>query len=283
MSSKRQFDLLAVDLDGTLLDSNNRVPERNRDALHRAHQAGMRVVLCTGRSFIETKPVLDEIGLDLDAAVTAFGSIVTDIATSRTIQRTAIAMNVACDLTAWFANRGYPVLWLLDRDEAGFDGFELPGPRRSSGYDRWLERTPCDIKRVTCLPHYSPEPVRISIIDELQVLYGLSDDLRREFDGLLRHNHLRAPSYEVSVIEAFAPQVSKWYGIEALCRLWEIDPRRTVAVGDDVNDIDMLRQAGMSAAVANALPEAKRAADRQIASNDACGVADLFDEVLGTV
>ena len=73
------------------------------------------------------------------------------------------------------------MLWLLDRDEAGFDGFEFPGPRRASGYDRWLERTPCDIRQLTSVPHDSPEPVRISIIDELQVLYGVSDDLRREF------------------------------------------------------------------------------------------------------
>ena len=79
------FKLLAVDLDGTLLDSAHRVPARNRAALHRAHQAEIKIVLCTGRSFTETRPILDEIGLDLDASVTAGGAILTDVATSKTI------------------------------------------------------------------------------------------------------------------------------------------------------------------------------------------------------
>ncbi len=282
MSAEIRCELLAIDLDGTLLDADHRVPQRNREALHRAHAAGIRVVLCTGRSFVETLPVLDEIGLDLDAAVTASGAIVIDVASSRTIQRASIARDTSLELTAWFARRGYPVLWLLDREQAGFDGYEFDGPRRCAGYDRWLERTPCDVKRLTGVPDEFSEPVRISVIDQRHVLSGISQELRREFNGRLTHNHLRAPTYDVSVIEAFAPQVNKWYGIQALCRRWNIDPRRTVAIGDDVNDIDMLQSAGLGAVVANAMPEARQAADREIAANNACGVADLVDEILRT-
>ena len=88
-------ELLAIDLDGTLLDSSHRVPPENRAALHAAHAAGIRIVLCTGRSFPETRPVLDEIGLDLDATVTVFGAVLTDVRTGRTLERLPFTLDLA--------------------------------------------------------------------------------------------------------------------------------------------------------------------------------------------
>jgi hydroxymethylpyrimidine pyrophosphatase-like HAD family hydrolase len=110
----------------------------------------------------------------------------------------------------------------------------------------------------------------------------VSARLSAAFDGRLTHNVLHAPPYRLSLIEAFAPGVNKWYGIEKLCRWWGIAPARTVAVGDDVNDLDMVRSAGLGVAVANARPAVQAVADRLTASNDACGVAKLIDELLGT-
>lgn len=281
MSVGRRYDLLAVDLDGTLLDSGHMLPAANRAALHRAHAAGLKVVLCTGRSFTETRPVLAEIGLDLDATVTVSGALVTNVASGRTLERTAIAPEVAEAATAWLRREGYPVLWLTDADEVGFDGYLVEGPRRHPAVDRWLERSPCRVRAVAELPAGRAAPLRLSIIDDEGALADVSVRLARAFDGRLRHNILHAPPYSLSLIEAFAPPVNKWYGIVKLCRRWGIDPRRTVAVGDDVNDIDMLRSAGLGVAMANAGPAARAAAGRLTDSNDACGVARLVNELLG--
>ena len=275
------YDLLAIALDGTLLDTQHRLPARNREALHRAHQAGLKIVICTGRAFPETQPTLTEIGLDLDAAVSVFGAVITDVATGNTLARTPLALDVAFDLTDWFRRRHYAILWLLDRQEAGFDGYILDGPRRHEAYDRWIRVSPCEIRATDRPPADSAAPVRITIIDDLRTLEVVSRDLAAAFDGRITHNVLRAPNYDLTVIEAFAPQVSKWFAIRKLCERWRIDPRRTVAIGDDVNDLDMLRQAGLGVAMANARPAVKTAADRVTAGNDDCGVAVLIDELLG--
>jgi hydroxymethylpyrimidine pyrophosphatase-like HAD family hydrolase len=274
------YDLLAIDLDGTLLDSQHKLPPQNRAALHRAHQAGCKIVLCTGRSFTETRPVLDQIGLDLDATVTVFGALVTEVASGRTLERTALPLDVAHAVTAWFQRRGFPVLWLTDPNEAGTDGFVLAGPRRHPGVDAWIERSPCVVENVDRLPTNAAAPLRISIIEERDVLADVSVRLRVEFDGRLTHNVLHVPPYQLSLIETFAPAVNKWYGIEKLCRRWGIDARRTVAIGDDVNDVEMLRGAGLGVAVANAQAVARDAADRVVPSNDACGVANLIAELV---
>jgi 5-amino-6-(5-phospho-D-ribitylamino)uracil phosphatase len=276
------YDLLAIDLDGTLLDSQHLLPPKNREALHRAHQAGMKIVLCTGRAFTETRPVLERIGLDLDAAVSVFGALVTEVASGRTLERTAIPLDVAHAATEWFQTQGFPVLWLTDAYEAGSDGYVLAGPRRHPAVDQWIERSPCVVENVERLPAGCAAPVRLSIIEEREVLEEVSDRLRGAFDGRLTHNVLHAPPYRLSLIEAFAPGVNKWYGIEKLCRRWGIDTTRTVAVGDDVNDLDMVRCAGLGVAVANARPAVQAVADRLTASNDDCGVARLIDELLGT-
>lgn len=275
-----KYDLLAVDLDGTLLNSRHDLPPANRAALHRAHEAGMKIVLCTGRSYTETRPVIQQIGLDLDAAVTVFGALITDVPTGRTLERVAMSFDVACRLTDWLLVRDQTVLWLTDSDEIGFDGYVIDGRRRHPAVDRWVQNSPCCVRCVDQLAADAHPPVRVSIIDEPAVLEGLIPELRRSFDGEIALNLLRALAYDLTIIETFAPHVNKWFGIERLCRRWEIDPARTAAVGDDVNDLDLLRNAGLGVAMANARPEVKEIAQRQTASNDEEGVARLIDELL---
>lgn len=277
-----EYELLAIDLDGTLLDTQHALPAGNRAALHRAHAAGLRIVLCTGRAYTETRPILGQIGLDLDAAVTVFGALVTDVRAGRTIERTPIPWEVACAATDWFRGEGYPVLWLTDPDEAGTDGYIVAGPRRHPAVDGWKERSPCVVTEVEQVPVGCAAPVRLSVIDELGELERVSAALTRQFDGRLTHNVLHAPPWRLSLIEAFAPVVNKWYGVEKLCHRWGIAADRTVAIGDDVNDVAMIRHAGLGVAMGNAKPAAREAADRVTGTNDACGVAQVIDELLAT-
>ena len=198
--ARQRYDLLALDLDGTLLDSQHALPAANRTALHRAHAAGLKIVLCTGRAYTETRPILDLIGLDLDATVTVFGALVTEVATGRTLHRTPVPLDVARAVAAWFQRDGFPVLWLTDPNESGDDGFVLAGPRRHPAVDQWIDRSPCVVRNVDRIPADAPAPVRLSIIEESDVLTAVSARLRVAFDGRLTHNVLHAPPYRLSLI-----------------------------------------------------------------------------------
>jgi len=280
MPANLAYDLLAVDLDGTLLGSDHQLPLRNRDALHRAHEAGVRIVVCTGRSFTETRPILQQIGLDLDAAVTVSGALVNDVRSGDTLVRTEMSPAVARELTEWFRAAGFTVLWLVDRTVAGIDGHVIAGPRRHPAIDLWAELSPCELLFVDECPAAPPGPVRVTIVDEDEILADVDQRLTQEFDGQIAHNVLRVRAYGFTVVETFAPEVNKWFGIHQVCQRWGIDPRRTIAVGDDVNDIALLRQAGLGVAMANAAPLIRDLARRTTASNDDCGVALLIDELL---
>lgn len=280
MKASEPFRLIAVDLDGTLLDSQQRVPERNRAALHAVHQAGLKVVLCTGRSFTETRPVLEQIGLDLDAAVTVGGALISDAVSGRTLERTVIPRPAARQAVDWFRRRGHTVLWLHDREQAGFDGYAIAGPRRHPAVEEWLQRAPVQVRVVLEPPDGGVLPLRVTIVDEREALHALASEFVAAFGGRLTHNVIDVSAYRFTVIEAFAAPVSKWYGIERLCQRWSIDPRATVAIGDDVNDACMLENAGLGVAMAKAPPEIRAAADQTTASNDACGVAAVIERLL---
>ncbi len=272
--------LLAVDLDGTLLNRVHEVSPPDRAALHRAHEAGLKVVLCTGRALAETRPVLDRLGLDLDAVVTVGGAVVTDLATGRTLARREMPPELARDVARWFQSRGYALLWLTDADAVGHDGFVLDGPRRHAQLDRWLSMTPCRVRAVPRLPADVPGAVRLTVVDEPEVLAELTRRLEDDFAGKVAHNILTAPVYRLSLIEMFVAGVSKWAAIQLLCERWGIDPGATAAVGDDVNDIDMIRNAGLGVAMENALPAVRAVARRTTRSHNEAGVAEVVGWLL---
>lgn len=275
-----QPNLVAIDLDGTLLDSKGKLSPQNRAALHRAHDAGLKIVLCTGRSFVETRPILDQIGLDLDAAITAGGALISDVATGGTLDAVAIDPSLARTAAEWLGAGLYTVLWLHDRFSAGDDGLVIDGPRRHSAIDYWLNRSGCVMQRLTDWSAIRHPPLRITILDEDAALREVSARFEAEFDGRLTHNIIDVPAWGFTVLESFAAEVSKWSAIEKLCRRWGIDPRATVAIGDDVNDLPMIRNAGLGVAMGNARKAVKAAAHRVVANQDHGGVAEMLDWLL---
>ncbi len=131
------YRLLAIDLDGTLLDKRHQVPAKARAALAQAHHSGLKIVVCTGRSFTETRPILQQIALDLDAAITVGGALISDARSGRTLESRSIPLPTARQAADWLLGWGYGVLWLYDADEVGFDGYLIEGRRRHPAVQRW--------------------------------------------------------------------------------------------------------------------------------------------------
>ncbi len=273
--------MLAIDVDGTLMDSNNALPAANRDALHRAHEAGLTVCLCTGRAYRETKPVIDAIGLDLDAAVCVFGAVVSEARTGRTLHRQSLPRKTALRLMDFFGRRGHPMLILHDATEAGVDYYFVPGRHNMAFYERWLEMAPTAARRVDRWPAEAPDPLRITVIETPDRVDAFRAELTAAFPPTVtKCNAIYAPNYGLHVLECFAPEVNKWFGLSRLAEMRGIRPAEIVAIGDDVNDLEMIRMAGLGVAMGNAIPAVHSAARCHTATNDEAGVAALINRLL---
>lgn len=275
------YRLLAVDVDGTLMNSRNELPDANREALHRAHAAGMTVSLCTGRSLPETQGVIDQLGLDSDIGIFVFGAIVSRLPEGRTLERTGIAADTSLRLVEHFQSRGYPVLVLYDREQTRVDYQMIRGRRHGEAYQRWMALAPTRGEEVDRFRPNDHTPVRIGIILSPDEVAATTAEMGTAFrDDEIKFNAIFAPNYRMHVLECFAPQVSKWHGISRVMELLRIDASQVVAIGDDVNDLEMIRHAGLSVAMGNAVPAVRRLARWLAPDNDACGVAVAIDTIL---
>ena len=88
------------------------------------------------------------------------------------------------------------------------------------------------------------------------------------------------PGRSVEVLEVFDPRVNKWSGILEVAARKNIQPAEIIAVGDDLNDLAMLRSAGLGVAMGNAHPDAKAIAKRIIGSNGEDGLAIFLEELI---
>jgi Cof subfamily protein (haloacid dehalogenase superfamily) len=273
--------LLAVDLDGTLLDSQNRVPPENRAALHRAHEAGMVVCLTTGRCYKETRRVIEEIGLDLDVTVTVFGAIVSEAGSGRTIHAAPIPPEPLDRCCRFLARQGLSFVLLHDGTAADTDYTVIRGERWHPGYDRWKEMVSCTFREAGHWDDARETVYRVTFIETPDALRAMEPDLNAALPpSLLKSNAIYVHPYDVHVLEFFAPQVNKWYGLLHLCRDYRIAPERVVAIGDSINDLEMIQQAGLSFAMSNGDERIIQAAMHTAPGNDEAGVAWAVNRTL---
>src|SRR5688500_2064789 len=114
------YDLLVVDLDGTLLGRNGEVSSRNRRALAQARECGLVLVIATGRSLVESRCALDAVDHQ-GLVVAAGGSLLCDAASGRTLDRRALPADLVAEVTAALVSDGHKALILKDSHATGYD------------------------------------------------------------------------------------------------------------------------------------------------------------------
>ena len=108
----------------------------------------------------------------------------------------------------------------------------------------------------------------------------LEELLQSRLPGKLQVHVLHPPRYVGFFLEISPAGVTKWSAIQRLAKAWGIEDSEICAVGDDVNDIPMIRAAGLGVAMGNALPEVKAAADRIAPGHDDDGLVEVVNWLL---
>lgn len=305
-STSRRYDLLAIDLDGTLLDPAGNISAQCARAIERAMAQGVRVVVCTGRGFNECRHITARIG-HVDPIVVAGGAMIADAHSGRTIHRFTMDQGLVRRLVASMtaptplAPHGHAALILKDicgvRDSGLQDGHDylVVSQRGEAGIDPisrwWFKEHNIAIHVVPSLDHdeHPEHTVRVGICGTRRHTASIADELRTRFEGQVTFHHFGAvvpgtrgesDDDRILILEAFDRQVNKWNAIRWLADRDNIAHERICAIGNDINDIDMLRSAGLGVAMGNAIPEAAAVAHRHTLDNTSGGVAHAIDRVL---
>jgi 5-amino-6-(5-phospho-D-ribitylamino)uracil phosphatase len=274
------YRLLAIDIDGTLVNSRSELTPATCLALTRANQAGIHTVLATGRRYRQTIPLVEPLGLDVPL-VTASGALVKDPIDHRTLYQARFDPQVLLDAVAWIDRLGYEPVLCADTFAEGFDYYHARSDVRSRELGEYLNLNPgCGRIRPDLVARPPLEAFGGFVIGSHSQMLALEETLHREMPGALHTSVLRSPRYAGYFTE-FAPAgVTKWSAVQRLARLWGIDDASICAVGDDVNDIPMIREAGLGVAMGNALPAVKAAADRVAPSHDDNGLVQVVQWLL---
>jgi Cof subfamily protein (haloacid dehalogenase superfamily) len=273
--------LLALDLDGTLLNSRGTLSERNQRSLKLARERGVRIALVTGRRFRDARPIALKLGLDLPL-ISHNGALTKHVQTLETVAAILLPLEAAREVLRVGRTVGGDVLVSDDPDGAGLLVYDhVSGDNRAlAEYLRWARTVHGDdsddaVRQVASLEDYLDHaPVHIAFSGHCEPMRRLAEVLKHELGSLVKiFPTLYAPR-DFGLVDIVNPRVSKATGVAAAAAELDIASDEVMAMGDNLNDVEMLSWAGTAVAVANAEPELKEIAGVHLtASNDEDGVA----------
>jgi hypothetical protein len=261
-----RYRLLVLDVDGTLVGRDQVVPGETIDALRALRAAGLRVCLATGRTYAETVGVWRQLRLrpPYEPLILVGGALVSEPDTGRTLYQRSIPREQACAFADAVGEEGHSAMAALDPWRYGVDYYIARSADAERLAGRWLSQMQVTVRWVERLRDAAdmPNPLRVYAVVEPGAAEELARRMQRRFDGELSVHAMLAPNYGHTIVEAFAPRADKWTAAKYVAQGYRIPPRQIVAVGDDVNDVAMVRGAGLGVAMPSAAEAVRLAADR---------------------
>lgn len=262
--------LIALDLDGTLLNSDKQLTQQNAQALACAAARGIEIVPTTGRFFSGMPEIIRSLPY-LHYAITINGAAVYDVRQDADIARAEIPLPLAVEIMRYLDT--LPVIydcymnnwgWMTRAMQLRADAFAP-----DEHYLRMIRnlRTPVDdLKSYLLETGRDVQKIQLFLTDPALRL-TLLRQLGGQFEGLC------VSSSVPNNIEINSTDANKGEALRKLAAHLGLDISQTMAIGDGLNDLSMLRAAGIGVAMENACPEVKQAADYVTGSCDESGVA----------
>lgn len=261
--------LVAIDIDGTLLNSKNEITPRVKAALQQANQQGTYIVLCTGRPLPGVAQQLNELGLygDNDYVITYNGSLVQATKSKKIISSYSLTYDDFL-LIEMQARKVGVHLHTVD-DAAIYTANRDIG--KYTIYEASMVNMPVKYRTVD---EMSPDMtiIKMMMIDEPEILDPAIEKLPANFSEKFT-TVKSAPFY----FEIMNKNASKGNALAKLTEYLGLQPDEVMAIGDNENDLSMIEYAGTGVAMENATENVKKAANVHTASNDKDGVAEVVE------
>lgn len=288
------YKLLAIDLDGTLLNSYGEVTEKTKNALKEARKQGIEIVLSSGRTIDSVENLAIELGVD-NYLISGNGAVVYDIKERQIIynqflskekvlqiakicEENSIYYNVYTETEIVTKSLSYNVLFYY------YENLKKPEDKRTQinivndvvkyieeyEKDRFLKITICEKNRL----------IFNSILRKINEVKDL-DVLEVEFMSRKKvKNGTDEIPIEYFYTEITNQNVNKWTALEFLMNKLEIKPKEVAAIGDNMNDKEMIENSGLGIVMGNSNSKMKELADIVVKDNNSDGVCEAIEKYL---
>ena len=253
--------LIAIDIDGTLLDSEGHIPEANQQAILNATAQGIEVVLATGRTFHHACPIADRLETPL-ILIVSNGALVKR-SDGKTLACRFIPRHLARDLVVATRPIREGAALIFDRSDARqyiYERIDWSHEQR----ERYYERNKVYMTKVEALEvALDEEPVQLTFNGPVAEMRTLNTHIR-ELESA-RNLTLTLTEYEdrnFSLLDITAAGCSKGATLADWASRRNVPPGEIMAVGDNLNDLEMLQFVGHPVVMGNAVPKLKEMADQ---------------------
>lgn len=288
------YKLVAIDLDGTLLDSYGQISENNKNAIKNAMNKGTKVVIASGRGVMSVRNFANETGAN-EYAVCGNGAIVYDLKEESIIydkflsKKKVLQLIKICEENSIYysiytqnsiitKSLNYNVLFYHQENASKPDGKKTNICITEDVYQYVLNKKESDYTKIT-------------ICDDNNIIFNGIIRKLREVKGIdvLDVGHMSRKlmklGTEIHSIEYFYTEITnentnKWNALEFLIQKLGIKREEVIAIGDNVNDQTMLENAGLGVAMANSAPYVQKMADVVTESNNEDGVAKAIEKYI---
>jgi len=264
------YKLIAIDMDGTLLNDKKKISPANFEAIQQARENGVKVVLASGRPLIGFKRYLEELNLisEDDYAVAFNGALVQSAEGSKVISKIPLTLDDYKNLYKLSKELNVNIHALTEnsvispkdseytRQEANWNGI----PNEIIAVD--------DVDECTTI-------VKVMFVDKPEIIEEIIEMIPEEVSN--KYTVVRsAPFY----LEFLNKAVNKGAGVAALAEKLNIKQEEVICIGDAGNDIHMIEYAGLGVAMGNAFPEVKKVANFITKTNEQDGVAHIINKFI---
>lgn len=288
------YKLIAIDIDGTLLNSYGEVTEENKKAIKMAIDKNVNVVLTSGRMPKAILPIANEVCAN-KYLISGNGATIYDVKNDKTIYNNYMSKEKVleiidiCEKNSMFYNvytnnviltksLNYNILFYHNENKKNPEDKKIKINVINDIYSYIKDYTGDDLLKITICD--SDKMIFNSIMNKLRRLRDIDVlEVAHMSKKIIKHG---TEDFEISYFytEITNENVNKWTAIEQLIKVLNISKEEVMTIGDNINDKEMIENAGIGVVTGNSSPYMKKIADEVVASNNESGVAEAIEKYI---
>lgn len=273
------YKLALIDIDGTLVDRNGNVPKKNIEVIQKAVKNNKIVTICTGRNIYKTIPIIKKIGIEVPV-VCMDGTLIYNPKNNKIIKDLKLQddeiefiFDVSSNKDAYVEiSDGYKYYkYIKDKSFLKYDNFN---DHNFFGYIKSYFGGIRYLNNFNKLKNIKGPIYQVVVAAESYITNNIKNEIYLGSFGDIEIRDYLWDNY----LFINKKGIKKSMGMNMLCEIFNVSLKETIAIGDEMNDLDMIEAAGVGVAMGNAVESVKRVADFITDSNDNSGVAVALEK-----